>query len=56
MDNKEQLIKELNNKRQPCEVFSRVVGYVRPVRQWNYGKQEEFKDRKLFTVKDMTHK
>lgn len=31
-----------------CEVYSRVVGYLRPVDQWNAGKQEEFKGRKLF--------
>jgi len=30
------------------EVFSRVVGYIRPVNQWNEGKQEEFRQRKLF--------
>jgi ribonucleoside-triphosphate reductase len=30
------------------EVYSRVVGYIRPVEQWNKGKQEEFKDRKPF--------
>lgn len=35
---------------QPCEVYSRVVGYLRPVRQWNIGKQEEFKDRKTFKI------
>lgn len=34
-------------KRQACEVFSRVVGYIRPVHQWNPGKQSEFKDRKM---------
>jgi len=34
-----------------CEVYSRIVGYMRPVRQWNNGKQEEFKDRKLFDGK-----
>ncbi|MGQ4832412.1 MAG: ribonucleoside triphosphate reductase [Candidatus Asgardarchaeia archaeon] len=28
-----------------CEVYSRVVGYLRPVNQWNDGKQSEFKDR-----------
>lgn len=33
-----------------CEVFSRVVGYIRPIQQWNEGKQEEFKDRLLFSV------
>ncbi|TCO06033.1 ribonucleoside triphosphate reductase [Natronoflexus pectinivorans] len=31
-----------------CEVYSRIVGYIRPVNQWNDGKQEEFKERKLF--------
>ena len=35
---------------QPCDVYSRVVGYLRPVRQWNVGKQAEFKDRKLFGI------
>jgi len=34
----------------PCEVFSRVVGYLRPVKQWNRGKQEEFKLRRVYTV------
>ena len=32
------------------EVYSRVVGYFRPVKSWNKGKQEEFKDRKAFKV------
>jgi len=31
-----------------CEVYSRVVGYLRPVDSWNIGKAEEFKDRVLF--------
>lgn len=35
---------------QECEVYSRVVGYIRPVKQWNKGKKEEFKDRKEFVV------
>jgi ribonucleoside-triphosphate reductase len=34
------------------EVYSRVVGYFRPVQQWNKGKQEEFKDRREFVVKE----
>lgn len=34
------------NKR--CEVFSRIVGYFRPVKNWNEGKAEEFKHRKTF--------
>ncbi len=32
------------------EVWSRVVGYYRPVRNWNRGKQEEFRQRSTFTV------
>lgn len=31
-----------------CEVYSRVVGYIRPVTQWNKGKKEEYKDRQEF--------
>ena len=33
-----------------CEVYSRVVGYLRPVKQWNRGKQAEFKMRRMFAV------
>jgi ribonucleoside-triphosphate reductase len=32
------------------EVFSRVVGYFRPVSQWNAGKASEFYARKAFKV------
>ncbi len=35
-----------------CEVFSRVVGYISPVNQWNEGKAEEFKNRKYFNIKE----
>ncbi|MDP8255836.1 MAG: anaerobic ribonucleoside-triphosphate reductase [Candidatus Alcyoniella australis] len=31
-----------------CEVYSRVVGYYRPVQQWNPGKQTEFAQRSVF--------
>ena len=41
------------NLRVPCEVYSRVVGYLRPVQNWNAGKQQEFKVRKLFNVEDL---
>jgi ribonucleoside-triphosphate reductase len=33
-----------------CEVYSRVVGYMRPVKQWNDGKQAEFSIRKTFDM------
>ena len=32
------------------EVFSRVVGYIRPVQDWNEGKQAEFKERLEFKI------
>jgi len=32
-------------KRILCEVYSRIVGYLRPVQDWNKGKQQEFEDR-----------
>jgi ribonucleoside-triphosphate reductase len=31
-----------------CEVYSRIVGYIRPVKNWNPGKKAEFRDRALF--------
>ena len=33
-----------------CEVYSRVVGYIRPVQQWNKGKKKEFQDRTEFVI------
>lgn len=33
-----------------CEVYSRVVGYLRPVQSWNKGKKQEFFMRKKFNV------
>ena len=33
-----------------CEVYSRIVGYLRPVQDWNKGKQQEFAERKTYTV------
>jgi hypothetical protein len=49
-------IKELeeqlkNVKGTECEVYSRIVGYFRPVKQWNEGKQAEFNDRIVFDTK-----
>jgi len=35
-----------NTKGTNCEVYSRVVGYLRPVQNWNKGKKEEFAMRK----------
>jgi len=35
---------------QETEVYSRVVGYIRPVKQWNKGKRAEFSDRAEYVV------
>ncbi len=35
---------------EPTEVYSRVVGYLRPVKQWNSGKQAEFENRKTYRL------
>lgn len=33
-----------------CEIYSRVTGYHRPLKNWNAGKQEEFKQRTSFIL------
>jgi len=40
----------MEDNKVPCEVYSRIVGYLRPVQNWNDGKKQEFADRKPFTV------
>ena len=35
---------------QTTEVYSRVVGYIRPVKQWNPGKKSEWNDRKEYVI------
>jgi len=34
------------------EIYSRIVGYFRPVQNWNVGKQQEFKERKTISVEN----
>ncbi len=33
-----------------CEVYSRVVGYLRPLQQWNVGKKQEYQERKEYKI------
>ncbi|HNX10709.1 MAG TPA: anaerobic ribonucleoside-triphosphate reductase [bacterium] len=40
-------------KRTECIVYSRVVGWLTPVKNYNKGKAAEYKDRKTFVVKDL---
>ena len=35
-----------------CEVYSRCVGYLRPISQWNPGKKQEFKDRTVYKMEE----
>ena len=35
------------------EVYSRITGYYRPVQNWNDGKAQEFKDRKVYVIGDL---
>jgi hypothetical protein len=35
-------------ERTPCQVFTRVMGYLRPVSHYNIGKKSEFYSRKYF--------
>ena len=41
---------EKEKLRTPCEIYKRIVGYIRPISSANVGKQEEMKDRKMFKV------
>ena len=41
--------KECPECKEPTEVYSRVVGYLRPVATWNDGKKQEFKERTTYT-------
>jgi ribonucleoside-triphosphate reductase len=58
MRNLEDIEKDLDTAREalssvkgaPAEVYSRIVGYYRSVRNWNRGKREEYGERRLFLV------
>lgn len=43
-------------ERQPVEVWSRVMGYMRNYNSFNYGKKSEFKQRVFFKVKNQNSK
>lgn len=55
-EKKDKLVKEKDKlkERKHCEIYSRVVGYLRPISQWNVGKLQEYKDRKVFKVDKKT--
>jgi len=43
-----------NSKRTQCEIYTRVMGYMRPASQFNTGKKSEFYSRQYFDV-DLTN-
>ncbi len=44
-----------NAERQPCEIWTRVMGYHRPVSSFNVGKKGEFYERKYFVAEKKSH-
>jgi anaerobic ribonucleoside-triphosphate reductase len=42
------LLKKVEERRTKCMVYTRVMGYHRPVESFNIGKKQEHKDRKHF--------
>ena len=47
-------IKLTDAERQPCEIWTRVMGYHRPVSEFNKGKKSEFYSRKCFVEEKAT--
>jgi anaerobic ribonucleoside-triphosphate reductase len=45
---RDEFLRAHQHDRSPCEVWSRVMGYHRPVSEWNPGKRQEFHDRRMF--------
>lgn len=43
----------MDAKRIPCEIYSRVVGYYRPVQNWNPGKRQEFRERRPYDLRSL---
>ncbi len=43
-----------SKRKVPCEVYSRIVGYLRPVRNWNVGKKQEYAEREEYVVEVRT--
>ena len=47
--NEEEIVLK-DEERQPCEVWTRVMGYFRPTNFYNLGKKQEYADRKCFNI------
>jgi len=51
MESCEQKVELVECDRTKCQRYSRIVGYYRPLSQWNEGKQAEWSERKIFVNK-----
>ena len=40
----------------PTEIYSRIVGYFRPVQNWNNGKKQEFEERRYYNISGLKAK
>ena len=49
----DELPQEWQEKRTPCEIWNRVMGYFRPYKTFNKGKQSEFNERKYFNSNEI---
>ena len=47
--NEEEIVLK-DEERQPCEVWTRVMGYFRPISFYNRGKRQEYDERKCFKI------
>ena len=45
---KEEILKKLENKRTKCTIYTRVMGYHRPIESFNIGKKGEHEQRSYF--------
>ncbi len=48
MHNRDEILKKLQERRTKCTVYTRVMGYHRPVESFNIGKRGEHRQRKQF--------
>lgn len=56
MEQPAQSLELRDDERQPCEVWTRVMGYHRPVASFNIGKQGEHRERQFFVEqRDVAH-
>ena len=53
--NEEEIVLK-DEERQPCEVWTRVMGYFRPISFYNRGKRQEYEDRKCFKISNTLEK